>query len=587
MSNYLYIQYFLAQFLILFTGYNMVNRILIGYLTALFSIALLIPILVRFAPGYIYNIIFIILILNLIFFFTKKKYLEMFAEFKSSKKKILFFLLLNIFFIILFKEFHYKNFVYEGHDIVYWSPSIELFLSDYVGNVKNLTYYPAGLTAHPLYPTSVLSTASILVKDLNLISLLEVRYLLICTILTIACYFFYEANKKYTKFEYSFFFILFILLFYTFENYVAYSLIYSGIFVALIFILLLTNFENTDKISIKFNSYLSLFLIVTKPGIMFIFIVFPIYYFFKFKEVRKDILFYVLSLLVFLNMLTWIMVEKPVANFSLSLFNPLQLSDYYQTLLLSGSTPLGAFFENFEILSNTNYILNFEKSDTSLKNVIEAYMLQKDKINFSLFKFISIFTFFFVVPILLVIKNFKKNHVFIYFLVFSLIILVFLRNENIFGNKSVSQVVHIIYALPIFFIFIFLRSVIHNRKSTFNLIIFVCVFLLFSNFNINYAGKILSNRSDSPESVTYIQFLKEKNNYDISDKFLSKLNFKSIADVNKLELFALMLGKRINNTEYDKYNIEYRPVVMNWSIDRYHDFMWNNSVIKKNISERN
>ena len=561
----------------------MVNRILIGYLTALFSIALLIPILVRFAPGYIYNIIFIILILNLIFFFTKKKYLEMFAEFKSSKKKILFFLLLNIFFIILFKEFHYKNFVYEGHDIVYWSPSIELFLSDYVGNVKNLTYYPAGLTAHPLYPTSVLSTASILVKDLNLISLLEVRYLLICTILTIACYFFYEANKKYTKFEYSFFFILFILLFYTFENYVAYSLIYSGIFVALIFILLLTNFENTDKISIKFNSYLSLFLIVTKPGIMFIFAIFPVYYFFKFKIVRKDILFYILSLFIFLNMLTWVIIEKPISNSNLAIFNPFKLSEYYQTLLLNGWTSLGSIFQNFETFNHAeSYIMNFQKDETNLKNIFEAYKLNMIKINFDLFKFFLIFLFLFLIPFILVLKNYKKNHYFSYFLILSFIILVFLRNENMFGNKTTSQVAHILYIMPIFLTYVILKSFLNRNNLKLNSIIIVCVILLFSNFNINYGSKVFSNRANSPESVTYSKFLKDKDKYSVTNNYLTSLNFGSGSDVHKLEIYALMMSKRIRKEEYDKYDLEFTPIILPWSMPRYHDYIWNYAVIKKN-----
>ncbi len=582
MSIYIYIQYFFAQLLILCLGYNLINRVLIGYLTALFSIAILIPILARFVPGYVYDFIFLILILNLIFFLFKKKYLEIIFKTKKSFKHLIIFILINIFFIIFFKEFHFKNFVYEAHDIVYWSPSIELYLSDYIGNIKNFTYYPAKLAAHPLFPTSVLSSASILVTDLTLSSLLEIRYLLICNILTIASFLFYQVNNNYKKINYIFIFLLFITLLYAFESYIAYSLMYSGIFTVLIFILFLANFENTEETSIKFNSYLSLFLLVTKPGIMFIFVVFPIYYFFKHEKVRKDILFYILSLFVFLNMLTWIIIDKPVANFTLSIFNPFILSDYYQTLLMSSSIPLGSFFQNFEFLNN-NYILNFEKIDTNLQNIVEAYKLQKDKINFDIFKFLIVFLFFFIIPFALILKNYKKKHVFLYFVTFSFIILFFLRNENIFGNKSTSQVQHILFIMPLLLTYIILKTSFNKNNLKLNLGIVVLSVFLFSNFEINFGAKILSDRKNSPESVSYLQFLKEKNNYNVTNGYMTNLKFNSINDVNKVELYALMLGKRIHQEEYDQYGIKFRTVLMNWSIERYHDFIWNDQIIKKNF----
>ena len=584
MNNYVYIQYFLAQLLILCLGYNLVNRIITGYLTGLFSLAILIPILARFVPGYIYNFLFLLLISNLIYFLVKKKYLEVFFEIKKSLKLCIIFILINIFFIIFFKDFHFKNFVYEAHDVAYWSPSIELYYSDYIGNIKNFTYYPAKLTAHPLFPTSVLSTASILVTDLTLISLLEIRYLLICNILTLACYLFYEVNKNYKKIDYIYYFLLFIILLYSFENFIAYSLVYSGIFSVLIFILLLSNFENTDERYIKFNAYLSLFLLVTKPGIMFIFAIFPVYYFFKFKIVRKDILFYIFSLLVFFNMLTWVMIERPVANADLAIFNPFKLSEYYQALLIGAWISLGSLFQNFELLNSAeSYILNFQKDEANLKNIFEAYKLNMVKINFDLFKFFSIFLFLFLMPFILVLKNYKKNHIFYYFVILSFIILAFLRNENIFGNKTTQQVVHILYIMPIFLTYMILKSFLSKNNLKLNSIIVVCVILLFSNFEINYGNKILSNRAKSPESVTYSKFLKEKDKYSVTNNYLTNLNFTSGSDVNKTEIHSLMLGKRISRKEYDKYDLEFRPIILPWSMPRYHDYIWNLvNVVKKN-----
>ena len=575
MNSYVYIQYFLAQFLILCLGYNLINRILIGYLTGLFSIAILIPILIRFVPGYTYNFIYLVLISSFIYFLLKKKHIELFFKIKKSFKHFIIFILINLFFIIFFYDFHYKNFIYESHDVVYWGPSIELYYSDYIGNIRNFTYYPTELTGHPLFPTSVLSAASFLINNLTLIPLLEVRYLLICNILMITCYLFHQTNKCFKEINYIYYFLLFIILMYSFENFIGYSFLFSGIFTALIFILLLANFENTDETSIKFNSYLSLFLLVTKPGIVFIFFIFPIYYFFKYRIVRKDILFYILSLFIFLNMLTWVLIDTPIANTSLSIFNPFKLSDYHQTLLMSSWIPLGSLFQNLELLNDTGLILNFEKAETSLANVFEAYKLQKDKVHFIIFKFLVIFLFFFLIPFILILKNYKKNHVFSYFLIFSFLIVIFLRNENIYGNKSVSQIIHIIYLMPIFLTYLLIKSFLIKKNLKFCSITIVCVIVLFSNFKLNYGSKVLDNRLKSQESVTYSKFLEEQVSYKVDNNYLTNTNFNSTDDVKKTEIHSLMLGKRIREDEYDKYGPEYRSVMMNWALPRHHDFIWN------------
>ncbi len=583
MHNYVYIQYFLGQLLILCFGYNLMGRILIGYLTGLFLMSATIPILIRFIPGYIYYLYFSILTVSLIYFLFKKKHLEIFYKIKNNLSLFFIFILMNIFFLIIFKSLHYKNFFFESHDIVYWSPSIELYYSDCLENIRNFTYYPSPLTAHPLFPTSVLSTASILIKNLNLVLLLEIRYLLICQILATICFFFYKTNLSQKKSYYFLSFIIFVLLLYSFDNFLTYSFVNSGIFAVLIFGIMLANFDHENMNYIKFNSYLSLILLITKPGIMFMFLIFPFYYFFKYKEVRKDLLFYIISLIVFFNMMTWILIAKPVANINLTIFNPLNFVDYYQTLLLGSWIQMGKIFNFLEVIDQTGYILNFSKSETNIQNIIEAYKLQMHKTNFNLFKLFSVFVLFFLIPLIIIIKNYHKKHVFIYFLLIAFLILIFLRSENIYGNKSPSQVVHVIYILPIFIIFILLKSFSNKRKLKFEILVSILIFLLFSNFNINYGSKVLFNRSNTPESVEYSDYLNEKKNFVTADGFLKNLDFKKEGDVKKYAIFALMDGKRIHVSEFDKYDNKFRPVVMNWSIDRYHDFVWIYKIVPKNI----
>ena len=88
MHNYVYLQYFFTQLLILFFGYNLTNRAVIGYLTALFTIALSISFLFRILPGYVYFITYAVLILNLFIFIYKKKYIFFYKTSLKIKQKL-------------------------------------------------------------------------------------------------------------------------------------------------------------------------------------------------------------------------------------------------------------------------------------------------------------------------------------------------------------------------------------------------------------------------------------------------------------------------------------------------------------------
>lgn len=578
----LYIQYFLGQLLILLFGYNLFKQIIIGYLLGLISLSLIVVILFRFIPGYTYNVLFIILGISFFYFFFKKKYIKLLKTTNKNLKLILLFFIVNIFFLILFKNLHFKYLVYEAHDVVYWSPSIELYYSDYLGNIKNFTYYPAKLTAHPLFPTSILSVSAILVNDLNLVTLLEIRYLIVATFFSIICIFFY-LNYKNLKFqEYLKIFLIFIVLIYTFENYIIYSLLNSGLILTLFFLIFLMNIENEEINYVKFNSYLSLVLLVCKPGIIFIFLIFPIYYYIKYEYVRNDKIFYIFSILVFLNILTWIIFQKPEANSKISIFNPFELTEYFQTLLLNGWIILGNTFNKFAELDNIGYIINFDKNETNIKNIFNAYTLQTEKINYDLLKFFIIFVFFFLVPFFLILRSFdKKKYLYTLFLIISFLTLFFIRNENIFGNKSVSQVAHIIYILPVFIITIFFKSFLYKKNFNINFVTVIIYFLLFSNFNLNLGSKTILKRSIQKESVRYSDFLDTKNSLKIEKNFLHNFQVHNKEDLSKIEIYSLMIGKRIKRSEYDNLDVSMRSIMMNWSIDRSHDYIWNNKVIKK------
>ena len=58
---------------------------------------------------------------------------------------------------IFFRIFHYQNWIVESHDILYFSPSIEMLKANYFGNIRVPYYYPYELTSYHLLPASFLT----------------------------------------------------------------------------------------------------------------------------------------------------------------------------------------------------------------------------------------------------------------------------------------------------------------------------------------------------------------------------------------------------------------------------------------------
>ena len=103
---------------------------------------------------------------------------------------------------------------------------------------------------------------------------------------------------------------------------------------------------------------------------------------------------------------------------------------------------------------------------------------------------------------------------------------------------------------------------------------------------MNFGEEVFSNRKKTPESIIYSDFQNSKNSLNTSEGFLSNLNAVSKADILKNEIYSLMTAKRIKFNEYNKFSINFRPIILPWSIDRYHDYIWNKSIIKKNRNSK-
>lgn len=79
---------------------------------------------------------------------------------------------------ILFRRFHFTNWMYESHSIVYFDSGIEMLKADYFGNLRVSVSYPSGRAAMHLNPTSILAALVTFVPKPNLFHFIEARYLL-------------------------------------------------------------------------------------------------------------------------------------------------------------------------------------------------------------------------------------------------------------------------------------------------------------------------------------------------------------------------------------------------------------------------
>ncbi len=542
----------------------------------------IIAILSRIIPIYTLEIISLILILSTIFFLYKKFYLQSLKE--VNTKKLCYYLISLIIFSVVFFKFQYQFTVYQSHETFYYAPSIELFLAEYIGNLRGLSYYPSALTGHPIIPSSVFSAATVFVNDVNLIKILEARYILIVIFFSLISFIYFDRNKQ----SYLNLFI-FVLAIYFFENLISHSLLHSDIIGMFCFAFLIISIIDKNHESIKCGSYLSLLLLVTKPGIIFIFLIFPVYFYFFYKSVRNDLVFYTIGVIVFLNCLSWLALETPFGNSKISFLNPFELRDYFYTLISASWFNNSLFIDYLNSLqSKSIYSLSFESTNLTFDQKLEFIKDNYLKILIDIFEItINLFlTFFLSFYLILKSQLIKKKKIFYVFLIISFLIFIFLRNENIFGNKTMEQTVHIVHFLSILSLILIPTYIIKKLDKKFIYFVSITLFLLNSNFDFIYGDNEFKNRINSNEYVKYENLDFSKLNTLDKVYNLNKKIIKNVNDLRTEELKAVLYGKRILRNQYNDFPKEIRPHIITWVYPRLHDYYWSNSLITDHKSNK-
>jgi hypothetical protein len=442
----------------------------------------IIAILSRIIPIYTLEIISFILVLSTFIFLYKKCYIQSLKEINTSK--IYYYFTSLVIFSVIFFKFQYQFTIYQSHESFYYAPSIELFLAEYIGNLKGLTYYPSSLTGHPIFPSSVLSAVTVFINEVNLVKILEARYILIVIFFSLISLIYFNKNKH----SYLNIFI-FVLALYFFDNLISHSLLHSDIMGMFCFAFLIISIIDNNQESIRCGSYLSLLLLITKPGIIFIFLIFPAYFYFFYKSVRNDLVFYIIGFIVFLNCLSWLALETPFGNSKISLLNPLELRDYFYTLISANWFNNSVFIDYLNSLqSKSIYSLSFESTNLTFDQKLVFIKDNYLKILIDIFEIIInlLLTFFLSFYLILKSQLIQRKNIFYIFLIISFLIFIFLRNENIFGNKTMEQTVHIVHFLSILSLILIPAYIINKLDKKFVYFVSIILFLLNSNLDFIY-----------------------------------------------------------------------------------------------------
>ena len=306
------------------------------------------------APKYIsgYILLFSFVGLGLFSFFVWRKEFSL----KTSYTEAIFFVVILLFFIFFFRELHYTKYLYESHDVLYFTPALEMLKANYLGHLKLFVYYPNEMASSHLLPGAILATTTVFLKEPTIITLIESRYILAVLFFT---RFIYAGRKLITRDKFLPYFVFPFVLLHVFGQEINYNLTISS-FIYVFILLELSNriiFYSDDKKSLL---YFSIFLISAKGPIFYSAVVLSFYYWYIYAKYRFSVQVLVPSLVVLCIMISWLVIPLPYPgeDIQLKLMNPFAL---FHSLDLA---------ENFKGWTLSEPITMFIKSQFSTSMIV-------------------------------------------------------------------------------------------------------------------------------------------------------------------------------------------------------------------------
>ena len=393
------------------------------------------------------------------------------------------FILFFIFFLILFRSLHYQNYIFDTHDLLYFSWAPELITAEYSGPIRLSVSWPNEMAANHLLPGSMLASIGIFISKPSMLSIIEIRYLLICA-----------AFANFTQFLLSRYgysilrVLLLFMIFFIFADAILTEVTISSFAYIIVLFEVLKKIFN-DNINDNDLIFFGVMLIIAKAPIFLIASVMVVWFILKKGIKNLDLCIYYAIFLVLINILTWALVQSPSGTDT-----SFRLALPYDVRSMLGLTSLPSW-----ALENTITIF--------LRSCFEMPFLI---IIITMYIFIKYYyLYFWVRDKKLIFANTSKNDfdnntkikgLDIYFLV-SLFSFVFIRNGWEIGHQAHAILLSSVIIITILFLHLGKKI----TKFKFSLITLIFIIHTVHLNPVDLFSKYMQNKSNNYTSVKFTE----------------------------------------------------------------------------------
>jgi hypothetical protein len=225
-----------------------------------------------------------------------------------------------VIFLWYFRGVNSGNYVYESHDLIYFSWVRDFLRAEYVGALRVSVSWPNLMAANHLMPGAVVSALSIFVMQPTMVTAVELKYVFLALYFTS----FILAWAKARQTSIALILFLFFCVFAIYGQEIGYDLRISSFLYIIVFVELIKAmmFNGRDREMVFF----ALFLIIAKAPIFFVAAVTAAWYLWKAPRDRFRASTIFAFLLVVTNIVSWLLAPTPPGNsMSISITTPLSL----------------------------------------------------------------------------------------------------------------------------------------------------------------------------------------------------------------------------------------------------------------------
>lgn len=300
-----------------------------SFIGTLMSSFLLVPIL--YMNARLVNVIIPVLIAIGYVNILRHKYLYfLYLKFKKTTlKKFLLFLLILMSVIISSLDFFPTKYVYNDHDLLYWSWAANFIAIDYSGAIQSTVAWPMNLTSYHLLAGVFLGYINYLSPLQNLSGIILAKFFVVAFTLAILLYgVIYKRFKKSPQVLLSF-----LATFIIFRFEISYNLLISNYLATIImFVILWVMFDLKTKDKYSLLAILFYIMSFSKFILLPIGLLLSFVFYFKSRTKPPFILVSGLLLIGSSNLFTWLFIQKPNDSASIDFYNPLDSKYLVQSL---------------------------------------------------------------------------------------------------------------------------------------------------------------------------------------------------------------------------------------------------------------